>query len=277
MPFPVWVRETWQTVGKAQLAAVSITFLQIYTGLWGPFVRTISEELSEKEKHPLLSVASFWYLKVFMICFPTVYKESEHMPAIFSVCSISFHFVPVRFNSEWITRCPPYRLLRTFKEIFIKILLQHPSWIRHLAERQKKNHIDPLFVQINPKKCAVVQYAATRPAWEWLWSNMAALCLLIGQVSLVSVSGIGWQMVWEEPVLQQNPWGPFDGQKPQTRDLKLSGLTLAVRLQLVKPPYMEHSDSLGRKTEIVNSRGVTENNRQIFTLLFHEKQPSLFL
>ncbi len=41
---------------------------------------------------------------------------------------------------------------------------------------------------------------------------------------------------------------------------------------------MEHRDSLGRKIEIVNnSRGVTENNRQIFNKLFHEKQQSLFL
>lgn len=44
-------------MAKAKLAAVSITFLQIYT--MGPFVTTVSEEISENVKHSLLSVASF--------------------------------------------------------------------------------------------------------------------------------------------------------------------------------------------------------------------------
>lgn len=65
-------------------------------------------------------------------------------------------------------------------------------------------------------------------------------------------------------VLQRNPRGPFDGQKPQTRDLKLSGLTPAVRLQPVKPSHMERRD---RYSSLQRCEG--ENNRWIFTFVLY--------
>lgn len=81
-------------------------------------------------------------------------------------------------------------------------------------------------------------------------------------------------------VLQRNPRGPFDGQKPQTRDLKLSGLTPAVRLQ---PEERRDSD---RYSSLQRCEG--ENNRRIFTFVLymsasvvckaaHTKQQRLFL